>query len=199
MTKIFVARPPALPAPPATQPQSYALTTEAQISDIEGKGIVEGLKYPMPGTGGYQTDAGWIFGVELYVFDTATKLPIRAVTLKVGDKKTITDRMGCARFNLNRGHHEILIEGNGFLETKDFVPQATRFDPIIIKLSPLDSDCIFTVFSSGEIVQGERRLDNPGHQQSSELSEFLRNYWWAFAAVGLAGVTFYYVGKSKSA
>jgi len=180
-------------------PQNYSLSPEAEISKIDGRGIIDPLKYEMPSKGAYVTDGGWMYAVEIYVFDTATKLPIRAVTLKVGDKKTITDRLGCARLNLPRGNHEILIEGNGYLETKDFVPRATRFDPIIVKLAPLDSDVIFTVFSTGEIVQGERRItDNPGHPQSSELSEFLRNYWWAFAAVGLAGASFYYLGKAKS-
>jgi len=197
LTKIFVARPATL-QPPITPPQSYSVSLEAQALEISDPGIVEPLTYDLPSKGPYVTEGGWMFDVELYVFDTSTKLPIRAVNLKTGDKKTFTDRLGCARFNLTRGHHEILIEGLGYIETKDFVPRATKFEPIIVKLD-LDSDIIFTVFSSGEVVQGERRaLDNPGHHQSSELSEFLRQYWWAFGLVGLTGATFYFMGKAKA-
>ena len=197
MTKVFIARPAAAPTPPATMPQNYSLSPEAEISKIEGHGIVEGLKYPIARTGGYVTDGKFMFDVEIYLIDTFSKLPIRAVNLKTGDTKTFTDRLGCARFTLPRGHHDILIEGNGYLE-KGFVPESTRFDPIIIKLAPLDSDSIFTVFSSGEVIQGERRPDNPGHNQSSELQEWLGKYWWSLALVGLTGVSFYYFGKSKT-
>ena len=194
MTKIFVARP---APPPPVGTSTYALTPSAEASMTEDHGIAKPLDYSLPSTGGYAMNGDWMFDVEIYILDTASKLPVRAVNLKTGDKKTFTDRLGCARFNLPRGHHEILIEGNGYLE-KSFVPEATRFDPIIIKLAPLDSDSIFTVFSSGEVIQGERRPDNPGHHQSGELQDWLGKYWWSLALVGLTGVTFYYMGKSKT-
>lgn len=152
------------------------------------------------GRGAYQVVGGSAFNLELNVFDAASERPIRAVEIESGLTKGFTDRLGRLVLWLPRGKNLVVIEGSGYVEKGDFTPETVKFDPLRLEVD-LDSDAIYTIYSSGEIVQGERRVlkvpDNPGHN-SGELEAFLRDYWWAIGLVGATGLTMYYIGKSRT-
>ena len=162
---------------------------------LKGPDTVEPLQYPIPTKGPYLTDAGSEFDFELNILDTASKLPIRAVAVESGLSKGFTDRLGRIVFRLPRGHNRVVIEGHGYVERGTFAPELVKFEPVYLEVD-LDSDAVYTVYSSGEVVPGERRIiDNPGH--SSDLQEWLNKYWWV-GLVGAAGVGLYYLGKSNA-
>lgn len=197
MTKVYIAKPAAMPTPPATSPQNYSIDPEAMAGMAKNRDIIEPLKFPIMGKGKYAPDAGFEFNFELNILDTASKQPIRAVEVISGDHKKFTDRLGRVVFRLNRGFNKVVISGLGYLEKgSNFAPQATTFAPIMLDVD-LDSDAVYTVYSTGEVIPGERRiLDNPGHS-SGDLEAFLKSYWWVLGTVGIAGVGMYYLGKSK--
>jgi len=103
--------------------------------------------------------------------------------------------------NLPRGRNKVIIAGSGYVESGDFTPEAVSFDTIHLDVD-LDSDEIFTIFSTGEIIPGEfKTLDNPGHNavgNPGSLESFLRENWLMLGLVGAAGFTMYYMGKSRS-
>jgi len=198
MTKVFIARPADTPAPTVTPPQSYALTPDAKARILKGDGIVEGLQYPIRGVGSYKTTAGSSFDFELNILDTASKLPIRAMKVESGLVKGFTDRLGRIIMHLPAGFNKVVISGHGYLEKgTNFAPAATRFEPIVLEVD-LDSDAIYTVYSTGEVIPGERKvLDNPGHH-SGEFQEWLGRYWWVIGLAGASGLVFHYLGKTKT-
>ena len=194
MTKVFVAKP-ALPQLPITPHQGYSLSPDAKALALKGDNIVNPLTYPIRGKGPYLTTAGSEFDFELNILDTASKLPIRAVGIESGLSKGFTDRLGRIVFRLPRGHNKVVINGSGYIERGSFAPEAVKFEPIQLEVD-LDSDAIYTVYSTGEVIPGERRVDNP-RRSSGELEAFLRDYWWAIGLVGVTGLGMYYLGKSK--
>lgn len=199
MTKIFVARPPDLH--PISPHREYSVSPETKALMTQKSDIVKPLTYESAGKGRYVPDGGYEFNLELNVLDTASKLPIRGVDVNSGDIKGFSDKLGRIVLRLPRGYNEVVLAGLGYLEKGDFAPEATQFEPILLKVD-MDSDAIYTIYSSGQIVPGERKvLDNPGHGVSGapfDLEAWLREYWWALGLVGAAGVTFYYIGKSRN-
>lgn len=166
---------------------------------IKGIDIEDPLEYTVHGKGAYQTTNGSSFDFELNILDTASKLPIRGVMIESGLVKGFSDRLGRLVMHLPFGHNKIVVSGAGYLEKGDFTPEAVKFDPIYLEVD-LDSDAIYTVYSTGEVVPGERKiLDNPGHgSNSGEFETFLRDNWIAIGIAGLTGVGMYYLGKSKT-
>ncbi len=160
-----------------------------------------GLKYEIPRENRYSTGVASEFDIELNIFDAEKKLPVRGMAVESGTQRGITDRIGRSTLHLKRGLHDIVISGNGFVETGDFAPTPVKFDKMLIN-AEVDADAIFTIYSSGEIVKGERREHNPNHGQkmgNSEIPLFLREHWVGIglAGIGLAGVA-YYIGKSNN-
>jgi hypothetical protein len=172
------------------------MTPDARALAIQDPGLVEPLRYPFPNKGPYLTDAGSEFNLELNILHTRSKQPIRGVEIEVGESKKFTDKLGRVIMRLPRGHNRVVVSGLGYLEKGNFAPAATSFEPMVLEVD-LDSDAVYTLYSTGQIVPGERKiLDNPGHS-SGDLEAFLKNYWWLLATVGISGVGFYYLGKSK--
>ena len=196
MTKVFIARPPELQFPVTTQ-MKYELSPEARVVAPRLPEVATPPKHPDMYSKLYHMTGGSVFDFELNLLDTTSKLPIRAVEVGTGCRKGFTDRLGRIVFNLPRGHNKIVIEGHGYVEKGDFAPEIVKFDPIRLDVD-LDSDSIYTVYSTGEVIPGERKvLDNPGHN-SGELEDFLKEHWLTIGLVGAAGITFYYLGKSKT-
>ena len=166
---------------------------------IKGSDIKEPLKYPIPSKGPYLTDGGSSFDFELNVLDTASQRPIRAVEVESGLVKGFTDRVGRIVLHLPRGPNKVVVSGNGYVESGSFTPEAVKFEPGYLEVD-LDSNAVYTVYSTGEVVPGERKvLDNPGHgSNSSEFEAFLRDNWITIGLAGLTGVGMYYLGKSKT-
>ncbi len=205
MTKLYIAEPvkestPDLAPEPTGRP--YHVDAETGVAMLKKDQREKGLKYEIPRENRYSTGIKNEFDIELNIFDVEKKLPVRGVEVQAGSDKAITDRTGRATLILKRGLHDILISGNGFVETGDFAPIPVKFDKMLIN-AEVDSDAIFTIYSSGEIIRGERRQFNqPNHGQTgnnSETAAFLRENWVALglAGLGLAGVA-YYVGKSNN-
>ncbi|GAH82906.1 unnamed protein product, partial [marine sediment metagenome] len=143
-----------MPQPPDTQPQNYSISPEARAHE---SGIVPGLEYPIIGVGTYKVTGGSSFDFELNVFDTASKLPIRAVEVESGLLKGFTDRLGRIVLHLPFGANTVVVSGSGYLEKGDFAPEAVKFEPIYLEVD-LDSDAIYNVYSSGHVVPGERKV-----------------------------------------
>ncbi len=202
MTKVFVAAPPKT-LPPITPHQSYSLSPEAQAIMLKGDEKEEPLTYPIPGKGLYQTTEGASFNFEINLLDSGSKRPIRAVEIKSGLIKGFTDRLGRLIMHLPRGYNDVVVGGHGFVETGEFTPKRVDFDPVALQID-LDSDEIVTVYTSGEIIQGERHdlSNNPGHHgglKPFDLESFLKQHGVALGLIGAAGVTMYFLGKSRNA
>ncbi len=200
MTKIFIARPPDLN--PVSPHKEYYMAPEDKAAMLLEPEIERPKDFIVTGgKGRYVPDGGYEFNIELNLLDTASKLPIRGVDVISGEFKGFTDKIGRVMLRLPRGHNEVLLTGKGFLEDGNFAPSPMSFEPILLKVD-LDSDSTFTIYSTGQVVPGERKtLDNPGHGVGGapfDLEAWLRNYWWALGLVGAAGVTFYYLGKSRA-
>ena len=204
MTKLYIAEPVKKPNPdlaPAPTGRPYHVDAETGAAMLKKDQREPGLKYEIPRENRYSTGVGLDFDIELNIFDAEKALPIRGMAVESGTQKGITDRTGQTTLNLTRGLHDIVISGNGFVETGDFAPIPVKFDKMLIN-ADVDRDAIFTIYSSGEIVRGERRQHNPNHGQTvktPETAAFLRENWVALglAGLGLAGVA-YYIGKSNN-
>ena len=203
VTKLYVATPVAEPnadlAPAPTGGRLYSVDHETEAAMLKPR--ERGGKWDIPRENRYTTGLGDDFDVEINIFDAEKALPNRGMAVESGTQKGITDRTGRVTLNLKRGQHDIVISGNGFVETGDFAPIPVKFDKMLIT-AEVDSDAIFTCYSSGQIVAGERRqLNQPHHGQpmkNTETAVFIRENWVALglAGLGLAGVA-YYIGKSK--
>ncbi len=203
MTKLYVATPATEPnadlAPAPTGGRLYSVDAEAEA--VMGKHRERGVKWDIPRENRYSTGLGDDFDLELNIYDAERRQPIRGVEVKTGTNKGFTDRTGRVILNLKRGNHEVIVSGNGFVEASDFAPIPVKFDQLVIN-AEMDSEATYTVYSSGQIVRGERRQHNPNHGQkvgNSEVPLFLREHWVGIglAGLGLAGVA-YYVGKSTN-
>ena len=167
---------------------------------IQGDDTETPLSYDIPSKGMYVTDAGASFDFEVNLLDSDSKLPIRAVEIESGLVKGFTDRLGRLILHLPRGRNKVTISGFGYVEAGDFTPKRVDFDPVVLDVD-LDSNEIVTVYTSGEIVKGERHeAGNPGHGRghSNSLESFLREYGWALGIIGVTGVAAYYFGKSRN-
>ena len=201
MTKVFVATPPDLH--PISPHREYSMAPEVRAAMLLEPEIERPKDFIVSeGKGRYVPDGGYEFDLELNLLDTASKLPIRGVDIVSGEFKGFTDKIGRVLLRLPRGNNEILLTGKGFLEKGNFAPEATSFEPILLKVD-LDSDSTFTIYSTGQVVPGERKaLDNPGHHSignSFDLESFLKQHGVALGLIGVAGVTMYFLGKSKNA
>ena len=205
MTKLYIAEPVKEPnadlAPAPTGGRLYSVDSEAGAARLKKDQREPGLKYEIPRENRYSTGVGLDFDIELNVFDAEKKLPVRGVEVESGTQRGITDRTGRTTLNLTRGLHDIVISGNGFVETGDFAPTPVKFDKMLIN-ADVDRDAIFTIYSSGEIVRGERRQHNPNHGQTVKTPEtavFIRENWVALGLAGLGlAVGAYYVGKGNN-
>lgn len=200
LTKIFVARPPDLH--PTSPHREYSVSPETKALMTQKSDIVKPLTYNTTGKGRYVPDGGYEFNLELNVLDTASKLPIRGVDINSGEIKGFSDKLGRIVLRLPRGYNEVVLAGLGYLEKGDFAPESTQFEPILLKVD-MDEDAIYTIYSSGQIVPGERKIlnNNPGHHgsiNSSELGTWLRENWWMLVLGGGVGVSLYYLGKGRS-
>jgi len=200
LTKIFIARPDVQPQPLTTPPHGYGLSPEARALMLKGANIEDPLTYDIPGKGLYAMTGGSSFDFEVNILDSSLKLPVRAVEIESGLVKGYTDRLGRLILHLPRGRNKVTVSGFGFVEEGNFTPKRVDFDPIVLEVD-IDSDEIVTLYTSGEIVKGERHaLGNPGHGRghSSNLESFLREYGWALGIIGITGVAAYYFGKSRN-
>jgi hypothetical protein len=206
MTKLYLAEPAKEPNPdlaPEPTGRLYSVDSETEAALLK-KPTERGVKYEIPRENRYSTGVGSDFDVELNVYDAEKALPIRGMSVDCGTQRGITDRTGRAVLTLKRGLHNIIVSGNGFVETGDFAPTPVKFDKMIIN-AEVDENAIFTVYSSGQIVRGERRQfnqPNPHHGQpmkKPETAVFIRENWVALELAGLdlAGVA-YYIGKSNN-
>lgn len=206
MTKLYVAKPVNEPNPdlsPEPTGRLYQVDAETDAVILKKVQREQGLKYEIPRENRYSTGVKNDFDIELNIFDVESASPIRGMQVESGTQKGITDRTGRVVLTLERGLRDIIVSGTGFVETGDFAPTPVKFDKMVIN-AEVDEDAVFTVYSSGQIVQGERReLAQPHHGQTvknTESATFLRENWVALglAGLGLAGVA-YYVGKSNKA
>jgi len=151
--------------------------------------------YGTQGGSRYLTDAGSVFSLEINVLDTQSKLPIRGTQISVDNKKLYTDRIGQALFRLPVGLNKVHITGSGYVEAGSFAPRPVQFEPLLIEVD-LDSDSTFTVYSTGEIIPGERRVAG-STAQGIDIKEFIQDNWkiLTLAGGGILGV--YMVGKRK--
>ncbi len=205
MTKLYLATPVSEPnADLAPEPTGklYHVDAETGAAMLKKDQREPGLKYEVPRENKYSTGVASDFDIELNVFDAEKALPIRGMQVESGTQRGITDRTGRAILTLKRGHHDIIVSGNGFVETGDFAPIPVKFDKMLIN-ADVDRDAIFTIYSSGEIVRGERRQFNQPHHgqtvKNTETAGFIRENWVALglAGLGLAGVA-YFIGKSNN-
>ncbi len=204
MTKLYIAEPVKEPNPdlaPAPTGRPYHVDAETGAAMLKKDQREQGLKYEIPRENRYSTGVASDFDIELNVFDAEKALPIRGMQVESGTQRGITDRTGRAILTLKRGHHDIIVSGNGFVETGDFAPIPVKFDKMLIN-AEVDEDAIFTVYSSGQIVKGERREHNPNHGQTvnkPETAVFIRENWVALGLAGLGlAVGAYYVGKGNN-
>lgn len=196
MTKIYKATPPRKPESRGPGGKPYAISPEAEgilrerppeAPPDHGNGTIGGSKY--------LTDAGSEFTFELNVLDTASKKPIRGVEIKIGDNKSFTDRVGRAVFRLPFGSNSVFVNGAGFIEAGEFAPRATQFEPMVLELD-VDSDSIYTIYSSGQVVPGERHEPGNPHGSSFDIETFIRENWKSLGLVG-GGVTATYLLTKK--
>jgi len=207
MTKLYVAEPIVEPKPeldPQIAGRLYHIDADTEAVMIK-QPRDRGVKWDIPRENRYSTGLGDDFDLELNIYDAERRQPIRGVEVITGATKGFTDRTGRAVLNLKRGNHEVIVSGNGFVEAGDFAPTPVTFEKLLIT-AEMDSDATYTVYSSGQIVRGERReLANQGpahHGQpagNTEATQFLKDHWigLGLAGLGLAGVA-YYVGKSNN-
>ncbi len=204
VTKLYVATPVAEPnadlAPAPTGGRLYSVDSDAEAVQLK-QHREKGIKWEIPRENRYSTGVASDFDIELNIFDAEKKLPVRGMEVESGTQRGITDRTGRATLNLKTGLHDIVISGNGFVETGDFAPTPVKFDKMLIN-ADVDRDAIFTIYSSGLIVEGERRQHAPNHGKTvknTETAGFIRENWVALglAGLGLAGVA-YYIGKSNN-
>ncbi len=196
MTKIYKATPPRKPESLSPGGTPYAISPEADV-------ILRGMPPEAPpdhgyGTQGgsrYLTTAGSEFDLEVNVLDSQSKRPVRAVEVKSGLTKGYTDKLGRLTLRLPTGHNSVSINGSGYVEDGSFTPKRVEFEPMGLKVE-LDSDEIITLYTSGEIVQGERHEPGNPHGSSFDLETFIRKNWKILGVAG-GGIAATYVLTKK--
>ena len=196
MTKIYSARP-VQPPPPHREGKGYIVTAPgAQIKRVSKEPVPLGVmhtKRNSPTT--YLTSLGYEHSLTLYVLDSASKRPLRSVKIETHDSvRGHTDRLGKLTLKLNHGSHQISLNGIGYAEAGAFTPTKVEFKPINFQID-LDSDETATIYTSGEIVQGEFHNPNNPHRTTKDLPLLLSENWQLLALVGGAGAIAYYLGS----
>lgn len=202
MTKVFIAQPTDKPIPEMdTMVAGRLYSLDAEATAVSMKTPRErGVKWEIPRENSYSTGQGMDFDFELNCFDSEKQLPIYGMFVESGTKKGFTDRVGRVVLNLKRGNNKVIVSGEGYVEAGKFAPQSVKFEPLVLEVD-LDQDSVYTVFSTGEIVPGERRHQTEGTgiqpAGNSDAVLFFREYWVAIGLTGLGLVGAYYLGKNK--
>ncbi len=198
MTKNYQARPANPPRANKSGEKSYEISPDAEAILKDKPLALPDDSYGSKGGALYQTDAGSNFSLEVVVFDTPSKLPVRGTKIEVDSRKIFSDRLGRALFpQLPAGPNTIKIGANGYIEKGgSFAPTPVHFEPTIIEVA-LDSDSTFALYTPGmQIVPGEVRVAGSTSQEF-DIEAFVRENWkiLTLAGGGILGV--YIVGKKQ--